>query len=138
MAIATEATGYSTKSVENGFALWERLLHTREPDEIVQLQSDFGKAAYDDFIAGATKISNIYADLAKGPLAPPKLGWPRDRRTFIVERIEADANTELGRYSSVTPKEKMTAATSKELPGCSGRRDENAATARGVYFGNAA
>ena len=65
LAITTEATGYSKKSVENGFALWEKLLHTRKPDEIVQLQSDFGKAAYDDFIAGATKISNIYVDLAR-------------------------------------------------------------------------
>lgn len=74
LAIATEATGYSTKSVENGFALWERLLHTREPDEIVQLQSDFGKAAYDDFIAGATKISNIYADLAKEAFSSSKAG----------------------------------------------------------------
>ena len=64
LAITTEATGYSKKSVENGFALWERLLHTHKPDEIVQLQSDFGKTAYDDFIAGATKISNIYVDLA--------------------------------------------------------------------------
>jgi hypothetical protein len=74
LAITTEATGYSKKSVENGFALWERLLHAREPDEIVQLQSDFGKAAYDDFVAGATKISNIYADLAKEAFSSSKAG----------------------------------------------------------------
>jgi hypothetical protein len=64
LALTTEATDYSKKSVQNGFALWESLLHVRKPDEIVQLQSEFGKAAYDDFIAGAAKISNIYADLA--------------------------------------------------------------------------
>jgi hypothetical protein len=72
LAITTEATGYSKKSVENGLALWERLLHAREPGEIVQLQSDFGKTAYDDFIAGATKISNIYADLAKEAFSSSK------------------------------------------------------------------
>jgi len=74
LAITTEATGYSKKSVENGFALWEKLLHTRKPDEIVQLQSDFGKAAYDDFIAGATKISNIYTDLAQEVFNSSKAG----------------------------------------------------------------
>lgn len=74
LAITTEATGYSKKSVENGFALWERLLHARKPDEIVQLQSDFGKTAYDDFIAGATKVSNIYADLAKEAFSTSKAG----------------------------------------------------------------
>jgi hypothetical protein len=74
LAITTEATGYSKKSVENGFALWEKLLHTRKPDEIVQLQSDFGKAAYDDFIAGATKISNIYTDLAQEVFSTSKAG----------------------------------------------------------------
>jgi hypothetical protein len=72
LAITTEATGYSKKSVENGFALWERLLRAREPDEIVQLQSDFGKTAYDDFIAGATKISDIYVDLAKEAFSSTK------------------------------------------------------------------
>jgi len=74
LAITTEATGYSKKSVENGFALWESLLHARKPDEIVQLQSDFGKTAHDDFIAGATKISNIYADLAKEAFSSSKAG----------------------------------------------------------------
>ncbi len=74
LAITTEATGYSKKSVENGFALWEKLLHTRKPDEIVQLQSDFGKAAYDDFIAGAAKISNIYTDLAQEVFNSSKAG----------------------------------------------------------------
>jgi hypothetical protein len=55
LAITTEATGYSKKSVENGFALWNGLLQARKPDEIVQLQSDFAKTAYDDFIAGAAR-----------------------------------------------------------------------------------
>ena len=72
LAITAEATDYSKKSVENGFALLEKFSQARKPDEIVQLQSDFGKAAYDDFIAGATKISNIYVDLAKEAFSPSK------------------------------------------------------------------
>ena len=74
LAVTTEATGYSKKSVENGFALWESLLRARKPDEIIQVQSDFGKTAYDDFIAGATKISNIYAELANEAFRSTKAG----------------------------------------------------------------
>ena len=74
LAITTEATGYSKKSVENGFALGEKLLGARKLDEIVQLQSDFAKAAYDDFIAGAAKISNIYVDLAKDAFSSSQAG----------------------------------------------------------------
>ncbi len=74
LAITTEATGYSKKSVENGFALGEKLLGARKLDEIVQLQSDFAKAAYDDFVAGAAKISNIYVDLAKDAFSSSQAG----------------------------------------------------------------
>ena len=74
LALTTEATGYSKKSVENGFTLGEKLLGAQKLDEIIQLQSDFGKTAYDDFIAGATKISNIYVDAAKKAFSSSKAG----------------------------------------------------------------
>ena len=74
LAITTEATCYSKKSVENGFALWNGLLQARKPDEIVQLHSDFAKTAYDDFIAGAARIGDTYAELAKEAFNSTKVG----------------------------------------------------------------
>ena len=34
-------------------------------EEAIELQSDFAKSAYEDIIAQATKVGNLYSDLAK-------------------------------------------------------------------------
>ncbi len=64
LVISTEATVYSKKCIENTQTLGEKLLHARF-DEIIQLQSDFAKTAFDGFISEASKIGDIYSDLAK-------------------------------------------------------------------------
>ena len=64
-AIFNEVADYSKKNLESSFALREKLVQARKLDEIVQLHSDFAKAAYDEFIARANKIGSIYVDLAK-------------------------------------------------------------------------
>lgn len=64
-AIGTETADYTKKSFEKSRAHFEKLIGVKQFDEAVQLQSDFAKSAYEDFIAQATKISNLYSDLAK-------------------------------------------------------------------------
>lgn len=64
-AIAAEAADYSKKSFDSSCAFAEKLRHASKPDEIVDMHSSFAKAVYDDFINKATKISQIYSDLAK-------------------------------------------------------------------------
>ena len=39
-------------------------------DEAVQLQTEFAKSAYEDFVAGATKIGEIYTAMAKDAFKP--------------------------------------------------------------------
>ena len=41
-------------------------------NEAIQLQSDFAKSAYEDFVAEATKIGGLYSDLAKEAFTPTK------------------------------------------------------------------
>jgi hypothetical protein len=64
-AIMAETTDYSRKSFENSRVLAEKLAGAKKIDEAIQLQTDFTKSAYEDFIAQATKIGNLYSDLAK-------------------------------------------------------------------------
>lgn len=64
-AIADEATDYSKKSFDSARAYGEKLLEIRKPDELIELQSQFAKAAYDEFVARTTKFSKLYADLTK-------------------------------------------------------------------------
>ncbi len=64
-AIATEAADYSKKTFDKNAAHAQKLLHVRKPDDFLELQSNFAKAAYEDFVARATKVSQLYSDLSK-------------------------------------------------------------------------
>jgi hypothetical protein len=74
-AVTTEATGYSQKSVANVFAFGEKLSRARKLDEIIQLNSDFAKVAFDEFTAEVTKIGSIYADIANQTMRAAKEGY---------------------------------------------------------------
>lgn len=65
LAVTTEAADYTKRSIESSLALREKLMHARKFDEIVQHQSDFAKTTFDEFIARATRIGTVYADLAR-------------------------------------------------------------------------
>ncbi|HEV2504124.1 MAG TPA: phasin family protein [Mesorhizobium sp.] len=69
-AIATEATEYTKKSFETGAAHVEKLLSVKSIESAVELQTDYAKQAYEAFVAEATKISELYADLAKDAYKP--------------------------------------------------------------------
>ncbi len=64
-AIAAEATDYSKKTFDKNAAHAQKLLQVKKPDEFLELQSTFAKAAYEDFIARATKMSQLYSELSK-------------------------------------------------------------------------
>jgi hypothetical protein len=68
--IAAEATDYSKKSFEKSRLLAEKLIGVKKIDEALQLQSDFAKGAYEDFIAEATKMGELYSSLAKEAFKP--------------------------------------------------------------------
>ncbi|MEK4031771.1 phasin family protein [Methylocystis sp. IM3] len=53
-------------------ALFEKLIAVKTIDEAVRIQSDFAKSAYEDFLAQATKIGEIYSKLAQEAFKPTK------------------------------------------------------------------
>jgi hypothetical protein len=69
-SIAAETTDYSKKSFEKTRALAEKLVGVKKMDEALQIQSDFAKSAYEDFMAGATKIGELYTSMAKEAMKP--------------------------------------------------------------------
>ena len=69
-AIAAEVTDYSKKSMEAGSAFLERLLGVKSLESATQLQSEFAKSSYADFVAQATKIGELYSNLAKEAFKP--------------------------------------------------------------------
>jgi phasin family protein len=65
-AIATETADYSKKSFEDSIAHFEKLSGVKSVEAAVELQTSFVKSSYEGFVAEATKITEMYADLAKG------------------------------------------------------------------------
>lgn len=64
-AIAVEATEYSKKNFESGSVALEKLFAAKSPDKAFEIQSDFAKQSYESFVSQATKMGELYAELAK-------------------------------------------------------------------------
>jgi phasin family protein len=69
-AIATETADYSKKSFENSMAHFEKLSGVKSVEAALELQTTFVKSSYEGFVAEATRITEMYADLAKGVYKP--------------------------------------------------------------------
>lgn len=69
-AIAVEVADYSKKSFEEGSAAFEKLIGAKSLEKAIEIQSDYAKSAYESFVAGATRIGELYADLAKESYKP--------------------------------------------------------------------
>jgi hypothetical protein len=69
-AIATETADYSKKSFESGTAFVEKLLGAKSYDSAIQIQSEYWKNSYAGFIAQATKLGELYSNLAKEAFKP--------------------------------------------------------------------
>lgn len=64
-AIAAEATDYSRQSLDNGRVFFEKMLRVQKLDDIIQLQSEFARMTYGDFIARASKVGELCSNLAR-------------------------------------------------------------------------
>ena len=69
-AIAVEFADYSKKSFEQGTSALEKLAGVKSLDKAIEVQSDYLKSAYEGFVAQATKVGELYADLAKETYKP--------------------------------------------------------------------
>ena len=69
-AIAVEVADYSKKSFEDGTAALEKLFGVKSLDKAIEVQTEYAKTAYEGFVAEATKLSELYTDLAKETYKP--------------------------------------------------------------------
>ncbi|HEX4043289.1 MAG TPA: phasin family protein [Xanthobacteraceae bacterium] len=68
--ITAEITDYSKKSIEDSAAAWERLLGAKTMEKAMEIQSAYLKSSYEDFVAEATKLGELYTDFAKEAYKP--------------------------------------------------------------------
>jgi len=69
-AIAAEIASYSKKSFDESTAVIEKLFGVKSLEKAIEVQTEYAKTAYEGFVAEATKISEMYADLAKESYKP--------------------------------------------------------------------
>ena len=69
-AIATEFADYSKKTFEDGSAALEKLFGAKSLEKAIEVQSEYVKTTYEGFVAEATKLGELYTDLAKETYKP--------------------------------------------------------------------
>jgi hypothetical protein len=69
-AIAVEASEYSKKAFENGSAAAEKFLAAKSPEKALEVQTDYFKQAYEGFVAQASKMGDLYSEMAKDAYKP--------------------------------------------------------------------
>ncbi|MFF0949410.1 phasin family protein [Rhizobium leguminosarum] len=69
-AIAAEATEYSKKSFQDAVTHFETLAGVKSFEAAFELQTNYVKAYFEGFVSETTKLSEMYADLAKSAYKP--------------------------------------------------------------------
>jgi phasin family protein len=69
-ALAVESVDYTKKAFEDGTAAMEKLFGAKSIEKAMEIQQEYAKSAYEGFVAQATKVSELYVDLAKEAYKP--------------------------------------------------------------------
>lgn len=69
-AIASEMTDYSKKAFEEGTRTFEKLAGAKSVEQAVEIQTEYAKKSYEGFVSQASKISEMYVELAKEMYKP--------------------------------------------------------------------
>ncbi len=69
-AIAAEVTDYSKKAFEDGTRAFEQLIGAKSVEQAVEIQSQYAKKAYDNYIAEVSKLGEMYVGLARDAYKP--------------------------------------------------------------------
>jgi hypothetical protein len=69
-AIAVEAANYSKRSFEQGAAHVEALMGVKSLDRAVEAQVDYVRSAYVEVVGQATRMGELYVDLAREVVRP--------------------------------------------------------------------
>jgi len=69
-AIATGTADYTKKSFETSSATFEKLVGVKSLDKAIEIQSEFARTAYEDFVAQTTKLGELVTNIAKESYKP--------------------------------------------------------------------
>jgi phasin family protein len=79
-AVTVEVIDYTRKSTESSAAAWEKLLGAKSLDGAFAVQSEFARSFYEDFVAEAAKLGEIYVEYAREAYAPMRAAFAEPAR----------------------------------------------------------
>jgi hypothetical protein len=69
-AIAARWTEFSKQSFEDATRTFEKLVGVKSFEQAVEIQSAYAKRAYDNWVAEASKVGEMYANVAREAYKP--------------------------------------------------------------------
>ena len=69
-AIAAEIAAYSKKSFKDGTQAFEQVISAKSVDQVWEIQSQYAKKAFEAYVAQASKIGEMYVNLARSAYQP--------------------------------------------------------------------
>ncbi|MET0538508.1 MAG: phasin family protein [Xanthobacteraceae bacterium] len=69
-AITVELADYSKKTFEQSTAATEKLIGAKSLDKAFEVQTDYLRNCYEGFVAEATKLGELYSDVAREAYKP--------------------------------------------------------------------
>jgi hypothetical protein len=76
LEIVAEVTDYWKQYLDNRAAFVEKLLGAKSFDSAVQIQSEYAKTSFEGFVVQATKMGELYSNLAKSASIRLDWRWP--------------------------------------------------------------
>jgi hypothetical protein len=69
-AIAATVADYSKKSFEDGTRAFEQMIGAKSFEQVWEIQCQYAKKAFDAYVAQASKVREMYVDLARSAYQP--------------------------------------------------------------------
>lgn len=76
-AIAAEVNDYSRHALEEGAATFEKLMGAESFEQAVAVQSDYARKAYEEYVSRASRIGEMYVDMARAAYKPAESAFAR-------------------------------------------------------------
>jgi hypothetical protein len=78
-SIAAELSDYTKRTYEDGTQTFEKLSSARSFEQAFEIQSDYARRAYEEYVAQMSKLGNLYAEMAREALKPVERAFNNGR-----------------------------------------------------------
>ena len=68
--LTAQMTDYSKKTFEDGFRAWEQMIGAKSVGQMIEIQSQFAKRAYDSYLSEMSKLGEMYMSMARNAYKP--------------------------------------------------------------------